>query len=112
VPPEDGDRIQSPKRCGFFRKKKTMDNVQLQKSFIFLNTFLFEILVDRLYLRNRDANENILLKRKVGRYITKMSLNFAFHCHDNKDHLIDTHEDMTIYTNCICRWYFCQCQLN
>jgi hypothetical protein len=34
VPPEDGDRIQSPKRCGFFRKNKTMDNVQLQKSFI------------------------------------------------------------------------------
>jgi hypothetical protein len=34
VPPEDGDRIQSPKCCGFFRKNKTMDNVQLQKSFI------------------------------------------------------------------------------
>jgi hypothetical protein len=28
------DRIHSPKRCGFFRKNKAMDNVQLQKSFI------------------------------------------------------------------------------
>jgi hypothetical protein len=34
VPAEDGGRIQSPKRCGFFLNKQDRDNIQTQENFI------------------------------------------------------------------------------
>jgi hypothetical protein len=63
VPPEDGDRIQSPKR-GVLNNNRTMDNVQKYRNFIKIYNGPFENVAQFKYLGTTVRNQ-ILFRRKL-----------------------------------------------